>query len=405
MKTEDEQSPADLVPSCLSSAWDPFSDDSLESPYENYRDLRMLGPVVFLSRYNLYALPRYGSTRYALENWAQFTSEKGTLLNDVMNQFMQGSVSAADPPRHGVLKDVMMTPLKPRALREYQAEIRDEAQALVTRLCAKQTFNAATELAQYLPLKIVTNKVGLPAIKQDRMIEWTPAAFNAAGPLELERTRAAFPVLEEINGYLRGSGIRDQIREDSWLGALYGAADRGVIEPEQCPGMSFGYVGPAVDTTASATAAAIYLFARNPDQWDRIRAQPGLIPNAINEIIRLECPIQFLSRVSTEDVRIEDALVPKGARVLLMFGSANRDEDRWQDAQRFNVARQASGQLGFGFGEHACIGANLARMEIAALLTALAREVRRFELTEEPRLSLNNTARIWRHMPVKLELR
>ena len=123
-----------------------------------------------------------------------------------------------------------------------------------------------------------------------------------------------------------------------------------------------------------------------------MRADPSLIPNAVNEVLRLESPIQGFSRIVTRDHVVDGVTIPKGARAIVLYGSANRDERRWQEPERFDVRRRASEHLAFGQGPHVCVGMPLARLEIKAPLTALARRVTRFELGETRR-AINNVLR------------
>ena len=135
------------------------------------------------------------------------------------------------------------------------------------------------------------------------------------------------------------------------------------------------------------------MLGQHPEQWDIIRENPALIPQAVNEIIRLESPIQGFTRYVTEDVEVDDIRVPTGSRVAVLYASANRDERKWRDPEKFNVLRDGVGDhLGFGFGEHQCVGNNLARMEMRMLLTALASRVKRFEVGETQRV-MNNVLR------------
>lgn len=386
---------------CPVNDYDPYDDAALLDPYDHYSRLRAQGGVVYLSRYGLFALPRYDTVKAALADWKTFSSAAGVMLNDVMNSAIKGTLLCSDPPEHDVLRSVIQRPLTPPALREVRDEITAEAEGLADRLCAKGRFDAATELAQYLPLKIVATRVGLPPVGQQRMLSWSTAGFDTAGPIEKERTRAGFATLEDWGKFIAENGGRHQVPPDSWLGGLYRAADEGLIPEEKCRSMAIDYTGPSLDTTISATASAIYLFARHPDQWDRLRAEPRMIPNAINEVVRYESPVQGWSRYVTSDVTLDGVVIPAGSRVLVMFGSANRDERKWENPAVFDVTRRAADHLGFGHGEHICAGANLARMEIAALLTALAKRVSRFELEAEPERYINNVARAWTRIPVR----
>ncbi len=389
-------------PTVAVNDYDFYSAEALLDPYSRYSELRDQGGVVHLTQYDLFALPRFETTSAALADWSRFSTSDGVMLNEVMHAFMRGTLLYTNPPKHAARKAVVMRPLMPSALRSIRPEVTREAEALVSRLCAQGSFNAATELAQHLPLTIVANLVGLPPVEKERLLRWAPTAFDCVGPIRLKRTRAAFPILEEIGGFIRNAGDRSTVAEGSWLEGLFKAADEGVIRHKDCLPMAFDYVGPALDTTISATAAAIYLFARFPEQWDRLRRQPNLISNAINEIVRLESPIQAWGRRVTEEVELGGTRLPAGAQVLVMFGSANRDERHWADPERFDIERDAAAQLGFGAGEHRCAGANLARLELAALLRALIDRVERFELAGEVTLEVNNAARIWKDIPVRV---
>jgi cytochrome P450 len=390
----------DLEGRCPASDYDLYADKALIAPYEGYAMLRDLGEVVHLTRYHLYALPRYETVRSALKDWEAFTSSEGVMLNDVLNNFMKGTLLCSDPPAHDALRKVITRPLTPSALRDLRDEIEREAENVVERLCNQGSFNAATELAPHLPLSIVATRVGLPPVERANMLRWATAAFNCTGPLEKQRTRDAIPVLQEVGAFIHDNGARDQVLRGSWIDMLYHAADEGVISAEAPQAMSFDYVGPALDTTISATSSAIWLLATHPGEWERLRREPALIPNAINEVVRLESPIQGWSRVARKSVTIGPHTIPSGTRVIMMFASANRDERKWSDPTRFDIGRRISDHLGFGAGPHACAGANLARMEIAAVLQALLKRVERIELTKEPVLEVNNMSRVWRDITV-----
>jgi cytochrome P450 len=326
------------------------------------------------------------------------------MLNEAMNGFMQGTLLCSDPPAHDVKRKVIMEPLTPTALRAIRSEITAEAEALTDELCGRREFNAAVDLAEPLPLAIVAKRVGLPPVKREGQLRWTKASFDCIGPGDRERTQAALRILPEIGGFVGSNAAREQIDPDSWLGGLYRAADAGLIAHAECGPMSIDYVGPSLDTTIGALSSAVWLFATHPTQWKSVRENPALIPNAINEIVRLETPIQGWTRYVTESVELGGVQLPPGSRVLVMFGSANRDERKWNDPERFDVNRQVSDHMGFGHGEHACAGANLARLEIMAMLNALAAKVERFELVGEAVREVTQATRGWANIPVRVHL-
>ena len=377
---------------------DIYSPEALANPYENYRIFRDTAPIVRLPKYDLYLMARFADVQAALKNNTLFSSGSGVAMNDLMNQAIAGSTLHTDAPYHSTLRSIVSRPLTPARLTELRQGLYALAEALVEQLVAKGDFDAATELAPHLPVTVVSELIGLPEEGRERMLTWAGAVFNSLGPRGLELTESALPIVDEMVTYARGC-TADRVKPGSWVAKLYEAAEAGELRFEQVGPVMGDYLGPSLDTTILATGSTIALFAEHPDQWDKLRANPSQIPNAVNEAIRLESPIQGFSRVLTDDFSVEDQRLHKGARVLVMYASGNRDERRWEDPERFDITRRANEQLGFGHGIHMCMGANLARMEISALLSALIPRVERFELHQAERIS-NNVLRGYKSLKV-----
>ncbi len=370
---------------------DLWSDEALEEPYPLWSELRQAGPAVFLERYGIWALPRFAEVKEALRDHRRYTSAEGVTLNETMNGILSGIMLHTDPPEHEALREVVRRPMLPAALRALEGDLQAEAEAMVTRLVSGGPFDAAGELASHLPLSIVSARVGLPEEGRERMLDWGFANFQCFGPMN-ERTRAWLPVLDEAVAYMSEPTLRARLVPGGWADALWHAGESGEIPLEKCPVLMNDYWGPSLDTTIFGISSAVLLFARHPEQWELVRSDPSLLPHAVNETLRLESPISQFSRVATSDVDYDGVRVPAGSRVLVMFGSANRDERRWPDPERFDVLRRPSDHLAFGFGEHHCAGQALARLEMRAVLGALAARVERFEILEMER-ARNNTLR------------
>jgi cytochrome P450 len=369
-----------------------YATEALRDPYPLYKTLRDLGPVVWLEAYDMFILSRYADVKAALANSEVFSSAGGVTMNKEMNEKLKGGLLCSDSPHHDVLRSVIERPLTPKALSGLRERISDEAEALADRLVAKKTFDAATDLAQYLPVTIVSELVGLPEDGRERMLEWASANFDCFGPIN-DRTNAAFPIVGEMVHYAFTQCVPGKLKPGGWAQMIWDAANRGEIDPSLCPFLMNDYMGPSLDTTIFATTSAIWLFANHREQWAAIRKNPALIPAAINEEIRIESPIQTFSRYVAKDHAIEGFDLPAGSRTIVSFGSANRDERKWDNPEIFDILRNRSAEhLAFGFGEHLCVGSNLARLEIRALLTALAKRVERFELVEMKR-GVNNVLR------------
>jgi cytochrome P450 len=370
---------------------DLYTDETRINPYPVYQRLRDAGPVVHLTRTDLYAVSRYDDVRTALMDWEAFSSARSVFVDPTMNAQLEGITLCSDPPEHTMLRSVLGKPLRPDRMRQIAPRIDAAAEQVVTELVAKGRFDAATELAEHLPMTVVSELVGLGEGHRERMLEWAAAIWNVQGPAD-ERFAAAMPLVEEFLGFAATEAVPGKIDPDGWAAQLYAAADRGELPRDKCPVLMLDYVTPSLDTTILGITAAIALFAEHPGQWDLLRADRSLIPHAINESLRLESPVPQFSRVLTRDHEVGGVPLPAGTRVALLYGAANRDERKYPDPARFDITRRPSDQLAFGRGEHACVGMNLARMEMSALLGHLADQVSRFEVVESRPL-INNGLR------------
>jgi cytochrome P450 len=279
--------------------------------------------------------------------------------------------------------------------------VREEAETLVEGLVHDRSFDAVAQLARHLPVKVVSQLVGVPEEGRERMLDWANASFNAMGPMN-DRTRAAIKVQEEMLEYAHTKAVPPHLTPGGWAQMLYDAGERGDVPAELCPVMIPDYLAPSLDTTIHAIGNAVVLFAQNPDQWSAVRADRSLMTNAINEVLRVESPVQKFTRFVTRETVLGGCPLPEDSRVLVMYASANRDERRWTDPERFDVRREGlSGHLAFGSGPHACIGQHLARIEMKALFEALAERVERFDIVSARR-NLNQTLRGYEEIRVEV---
>ncbi|MFZ0834544.1 MAG: cytochrome P450, partial [Mycobacterium sp.] len=170
----------------------------------------------------------------------------------------------------------------------------------------------------------------------------------------------------------------------------------------ECSALMIDYLVPSLDTTISGIANALALFATHPDQWALLRAERSLLPNAINEVLRYESPLRAFTRKALCPSTVGDVSIPAGARVLVVYASANRDDREWENPDAFDIRRDANRQLGFGYGSHACAGQGLARLEMAAMLSALLDRVLRIEIAGQPSWAPNNIIRCYERLPLRL---
>lgn len=386
---------------------DPFGHDVLENPLPFHAALRDAGPVVHLTTYDVYAFGRYEQVHAALVSWQDFQSGAGVGLANFRYEKPWRPPSLlleADPPRHDAPRRVLTKILGPRTLRRLRDEWFAGASRLVDQVLGDGPYlDAVPALAEAFPLRVFPDAVGIGEEGRENLLPYGDHLFNAFGPSN-DLVAMGAGRIGELSEWANAQCAREALTEDGFGGQIWAAADRGEITHDQAPLIVRTLLSAGVDTTVHGLSAVLYAFATHPDEWARLRAQPALARIAFDEAVRWESPVQTFFRVATCDVRVGEHVVPDGKKILMFLGSANRDPRRWTDPDRFDLSRDPSGHVGFGMGLHQCIGQHVARLEAEALLTALARRVRRIELAGETRRHHNNTLRAWESIPVRLEL-
>lgn len=354
---------------------DLFSEATRHSPYPAYQVLRDSGEVCELAGAGLYAVGRHEHVKEILGNWEDFSSADGVALNALMNQLMAGTVLTSDPPEHKRLRDMLARPISPARLTELRPRLAALADTRVAELIGAGRFDGMANLATLLPISIISEMVGLPEEGREQMLDWAGAAFNGMATEGLPLCDQAFPVMLGMVSYITSPDLPSRLKPGSWAADLWQFVEGGQLAEEEFRSIIQGYVSPSLDTTIFAIGNLLWLLAANPEQWRRLKENPSLISRCINESLRIESPAFGFSRVARRDLQIGQYSVPKGARIVTVLPSANRDERRYDRPAVFDISRDASDHLAFGGGVHRCVGGNLAMLEITAILTAIVKHV------------------------------
>ena len=369
-------------------------------PYEHYRALRDAGPVVWLTAHDVYAVARYDDVRSVLDDPHTFCSGLGVGLNEFINEGGRGTTLMSDGEEHRGQREIIGRPLAPAKLAALRPEAQVIADALVDELVDRGCFDAVSDLAEILPASWVPDLLGWPVHGREHLLDWASANFDGLGPLN-ERAAAAGEGLLGMLAFAH-EVARSDLPPGSMAAGIVDAAVRGDIEDSRCPMLIIDYLAPSLDTTISALGNALWLFSTHPAQWQRLRDDPSRVKHAFNEVLRLESPINCFSRVATVATSVGGVALPAGARILVSYASANRDERRWERADEFDIDRDSAGHVAFGYGVHACAGMGLARLEGAAVLSSLVERVGTMELAGTPQRKLNNLIRSFASLPVRV---
>jgi cytochrome P450 len=368
---------------------DLFADEILVDPYPTYKALRDTAAIVHPPANDVYALTRYSAIRGAMGDSSTFSSVKAIGFNPAVNEALQGTSLASDPPAHTPLRATLAANLTPRKLRSIEEQINGKVEALVRKLAASGSFEAIDELARAFPLEIVADLIGFTGQVKANMLRWGQAAMEVIGPMN-PRTSESFPIAGELYGWCNQVTANDLAE---------GSAGRGIFDAQACgeiPAGSAGhiihqYLGGGIDTTIASIGNIVALFGRHPDQFERVRKDPSLVRAAFNEVLRYYAPIHAWGRRVSRTVEIDGATVPEGAHIAILFGAGNRDERHYENPDVFDVTRDPTDHLSFGYGPHGCAGQGLARLEGHAVIAALAKHVRSFKIANAEKKPSNIT--------------
>lgn len=387
---------------CPSDDVDLYANDVIRDPWPHYARLRAKGPVVWMAAHGNYAFTQYDIVRSALRRPDVYISSKGVAADDFGCAHLKGNTVASDGTRHEALRGAMQPPLTSKAVQSYRSRIEDVAAELVEQAVAKRTVNAVIDLAQGLPLAVVRDLVGLPDFGRENMLKWAAAAFDVLG-VQNERGKAACAAIQEMREFIGREATPDKLKPGSWTHRISEMASAGEIEADLAPFAIRDYMNPSLDTTISAIGHLIYYLARDPSAFQRLKNEPELISNAVHETIRLGTPIRSFTRHTSKEIKEEGLTLPEGARVMMLFASANRDESIFENADAFKMERKnARRHLGFGAGTHMCVGMHLALLEIECLTKRLVDQVSSLALLRHD-LVLNNSICAYSDLHVRLD--
>lgn len=382
-----------------------FSPETRRDPYPWYAHMRAAAPVFRDPDTDSWLIFDYASVRAAMHDPETFSSRvipPGGGSPDwlVFN----------DPPRHTALRAAVMRAFTPRAIAALEPRIREISAALLAEAAAKDTVDLIADYATPLPILVIAELMGIPSVDRERFAVWSQVIVNLSysmmGGAEAKRTAMEFfAIRPEMNAYVMALVAERRVRPGSDLLStiVQSEVDGQRMTDDDIFGFFLLLLSAATETTTNLIGNAVITLVEHPDQLQLLRSQRELIPSAIEEIVRFRSPGQVMFRQTTRDVEVRGQVIPANRFVLVMLGSANRDEAHIPDADRFDITRNPNPHIGFGHGIHFCLGAALARLEGRIALTDLLGEFSDIELAHdapwEPRQALHV------HGPARLPVR
>ncbi|MHC2331622.1 cytochrome P450 [Bradyrhizobium sp. USDA 4454] len=383
---------------------DPFSNEFFSDPYPAHEQLREAGPVVYLDKWNVYAVARYDEVRTVLNDPLTFCSSRGVGLSDFAKEKPwrpQSIILEADPPAHTRTRAVLNQVLSASVVKRLRERFTAAAVAKVDELIALKTFDAISDLAEAFPMSVFPDAMGLKKEGREHLLPYAVVGFNAFGPPN-ELRQTALERSAPHQAYVHEQCQRENLAPDGFGGCIHARVDSGDISEAEAPLLARALLSAGIDTTVNGIGAAVYCLARFPEQFELLRQDPALSRSAFEEAVRFESPVQTFFRTTTREVEISGKRICEGEKVLMFLGAANRDPRRWDKPDSYDITRRTSGHVGFGSGIHMCVGQLVARLEGEVMLTALAQRIARIEISGEPKRRFNNTLRGLDSLPVTI---
>ena len=372
--------------------YDPTTARFQTEMHDVYRVLRDEFPVYEDPEQRFFAISRFADVWNSVHDWAALSNDHVLEADALMPQMIY-----MDPPRHTELRAIVSRAFTPKRISDLEPRIRELTRELIDRFAADGGCDLVSALAAPLPSTIVGELIGVPEEHLESFRGWTEQFIAIQGPEDFADAAARiYGLFAEL--------LADRKRHprDDLMSALIEAEIDGErLTDEELLGFSFLLLIAGNDTTTSLIGNGTELLAHHPDQRAELAADPSLIPNALEEMLRVEAPTQVLPRTAMRDVELHGVRIPEGSRVMLLWGAANLDDREFDDPERFDIHRRISRHLSFGHGPHHCLGAALARLEGRVAFEELLARVPDYEVVGTPVHYASIWARAFEALPLR----
>jgi cytochrome P450 len=388
--------------------WDPFDIEIDSNPYDIWRRLRDEAPLYRNDRYDFWAVSRFGDVQAASADPKTFLSSRGTVL-ELMGSDMADMkiIIFMDPPEHDSLRALVSRAFTPRRVSALEDKIRGVCNSLLDPLVGSGGFDYVQDFGAQVPSMVISMLLGVPDSERQEVLHQINTTFHlepGKGMVNDISLGAMMWLSEYIAAKL--AERRKHPGEDLFTALVQvdvkedDGTTRRLTEQEA---VAFGnlLIAAGTETVARLLGWASVVLDRHPDQRAELAADTSLLPNAVEELLRYEAPSPVQGRWTSRPIELHGTVIPEDSKVLLITGSAGRDERRYPDPDRFDIHRDMGSHVSFGFGIHFCLGAALARLEGRI---ALEETLRRFPVwqvdhTRAQRLH-TSTVRGWKSVPV-----
>lgn len=397
------------MPATSELMYSPFSKAIFDDPYPVYRRLRDEAPVYQDSEQRWWVLSRFADVAGALRDWETFSSKLGPAPENPDADGRKYSVISMDPPRHDRIRGVLKGFFTPKAVAAMEKSLQAVVDHHLDRLRPGSTVDAMEAFAFSVPTDVIGDLLGVPHADREQLRVWWEA-FLTRHEGEVAMPQTAIEANRRISSYI-GDLIESRRTHPGddlisiVLQATFNDPESGgdrSLTPHEVLMFCNLLSAAGSETTQKLISNGLVALHEHPDQWQRIIKDPSLIPAAVNEALRYDTPSHWVARTLTRPVELHGVTMQPGDWVLLLLGSANRDERRYEDPDRFVIDRPRGTDVYFGWGIHICLGQWLARREAQMVFEYIAKKFPSYTIGSRERVL---TATVRGYTSVEMALR
>lgn len=361
--------------SAVTISFDLFSEGVLADPYPWYRWLRRSAPCCYSPERDIWVVSRYDDVVAVMRDHETFSSSQGVGFERRPTR----DIVSADPPEHTRLRRLVNRQFLPRVIAALEPRVVAIVDELVDGMLEKGTVDLTADLAEPLPLIVIAELLGVPGERRADFKRWSDAMVAATGLVDDIEAATIRTNRQELTAFFREMAAqrRQHPAEDATdlISRLVQAHDADGLSEAELVSFCIVLLVAGNETTTNAISNGALAMLSHPDQWRTLIQNPHWVPPFIEEVLRFDAPIHGFFRTTEAPVEVAGTTIPREPKVLALFGSANRDEHHYPEADTFLAARNPADHIAFGSGIHACLGAPLARLEMAVVARTFLRRV------------------------------
>lgn len=405
--------PVTQPPAGANVFYDPLSYAVYDHPYDIYKQLRDNAPVYFSPRLGVYVLSRYEDVQAAFKNHEQMISALGNDIDGTHDSYGKGNLVAQDPPRHTALRQSVRRVFALREILAKEDGIREVARQLIADMRANGGGDFAVDYALPFTFAMSTRLIGLPGSKNDikwlvdhlaRSMERTVGEFGVPEDASKSNAEAEEYIHEIVSKRLEALAAGADPNVSDVITQVAAAMEKGKVDADEMVGLTHLVYSASTDAPSALLTNCVAVLDKYPQLQVFLREHPEMITNFVEEVLRYDTPGQNVSRQTTAEVTFAGVTIPADSRVMLLQGSANRDERVFENPDLFDVTRDftKTGKIiSFGEGIHACMGAPLARLIARVTIEELVKQPDEIRIVGFPKRWVKQLVRGFSELPIK----